>query len=111
MQFDFGRSLRHADGLVFVEIALERASAVDRDFVGHDTAEAFNDGPVNLIGGVAWINNVTAHVTGDPNLFNLNGTIFVDGEVHNLKAWRTPGSALISSRLALTAFPAKMGHF
>ena len=38
MDFDFRGHLIHADGRIFVEVALEGAAAVDGDLVGHDVA-------------------------------------------------------------------------
>lgn len=83
MHFDFRRNLGHAYRLILVEIALERASAIDGDFVGHDAAETFNDCSPDLIEGVAGINDVTADITGDPNLFYLNRVVFVDGQIYD----------------------------
>ena len=36
MNFDFSGDLIHSNGRIFVEIALDGAARVDRDFVGHD---------------------------------------------------------------------------
>jgi hypothetical protein len=38
MDFDFGRHLVHAHRRIFVEIALDGAATVNRDFVRHDGA-------------------------------------------------------------------------
>jgi len=38
MDFDFGGDLIHSNGRVLVEIALDGATGVDGDFVGHDGA-------------------------------------------------------------------------
>jgi len=78
MDFDIRRDLVHADRLIFVEIALDGAAGVDGDFVGHDVAQAFDDGAADLIFGAARIDDLAADVAGDPHFIYLDFVVGVD---------------------------------
>ena len=71
MDFDIRRRLRHAQRRIFVEIALDGAAAIDGDFAGHELAQTVNDGALDLIEGVAGIDDLATNVTGDPDFVDL----------------------------------------
>src|SRR5229473_5134576 len=83
MDFDFGRHLVHADRGIFVEVALDGAAAVDGDFVGHDVAQAFDDGAANLIFGAAGIDDLAADIARYPNLIYFYFAVGVDAEFND----------------------------
>jgi len=72
MNFDFRRHLVHADRGIFVEITLDGPASVDRDFVGHDGAQTFDDAAAHLIFGVERIDDLAANVTGGPDFVDLD---------------------------------------
>src|SRR6266852_8607790 len=80
MDFDFGRHLVHADRGIFVEVALDGAAAVDGDLVGHDVAQAFDDGAADLIFGAAGIDDLAADVARYPNFIYFYFAVGVDAQ-------------------------------
>ena len=54
-----------------MEIALHRAAAIYRDFVGHDLAEAINQGTASFVVRAAGIDDRAANIARDPNLVYL----------------------------------------
>lgn len=91
VDFDFRRSLVDADGLVFVEVRLDCAPLVDRDFVGHDGAESFEDGALALVFRRAEIDDLAADVTRKPDFIDLDLFLRVDRQLNDAGEMATMG--------------------
>jgi hypothetical protein len=75
VHFDDGRRLRHAHRGEVVEVALDDAPFVDGDLVGHELAEAVDDGALDLVDRVARIDDLRADVDGAPDLRYAHGVV------------------------------------
>src|SRR6266850_1506694 len=85
MDFDFGRDLIHSHRRVLVEVALDRAARVDRNFVVHHRAQAFDDAAADLIFGVDRIDDLAADIAGRPDLVDLQFIVLTYAELDHFR--------------------------
>ena len=75
MHFDFPRCLRHAHGLILVQVALHCTAALDCNLITHQLAQPVDHCALNLVDRVGWIDDMTPDVARHPNPVDLQAIV------------------------------------